>query len=80
MKRILIWLMLIVLTLLLTACHVDNDPWPTGESLAFVTPTPVIAQEPVQATIQEPLLTATPVPTGTPTEIPGGSEEPGING
>lgn len=77
MKRLSIWLMLLLAAVMLTACHVDNDPWPIGEELAFVTPTPLptVAQVPA-ATEPAPVQTASPVPT----EVPGGSEEPGING
>ena len=77
MKRLSIWLMLLLAAVMLTACHVDNDPWPIGEELAFVTPTPLPAVTLVPAATEPaPVQTASPVPT----EIPGGSEEPGING
>ena len=72
MKRFSVWLMLLLTLLLLTACHVDHDPWPTGEELASATATqpPVFTQSPTQIPTQAP----------QPTQVPGGSEAPGING
>ena len=80
MKRLSIWLMLLLAAVMLTACHVDNDPWPIGEELAFVTPTPLptVAQVPAatEQPITSPATTAEPAVIQLPTHTP----EPGLNG
>lgn len=57
--------------LTLTACHMDNDPWPASEGAPLSTdsPTAVPAAEPAQ-----PNTTATPPPAAT--AIPGTPEAP----
>jgi len=81
----LFWIILCLLaSLMLTACHTDNDPWPMDGVLSAPTATPAVTQVP-QATetmtprtflTQEPVVYLTP----DPTEIPGGDEAPGLNG
>ena len=94
MKRV--WLLLICLcaALLLTACHVDHDPWPVDGALpvaAFLTtaPTQAPTATPVPTSTPTPSSTATPLPpspttipdiTMPPTPIPGGDDSPGLNG
>lgn len=87
MKRnVLLLLMLMLLSLLLTGCYKEVDPWPASvpvmtESSPTAVPTP-------EATVSPP---ATVVPTQeqvednfwadeTPTQVPGGDVEAGFNG
>ena len=87
MKRTLLFLLCLLAALLLTACHVDNDPWPVNVELP--TAVPAATAVPVETATPEPIVTGVPGPglptplpavTQTPTEVPGGSEAPGING
>jgi len=87
MKRnVLSLLMLILLSLLLTGCYQEVDPWPASVPVVpESSPTAVPTQE---ATVSPP---ATVAPTQeqvednfwadeTPTQVPGGDAKPGFNG
>ena len=82
MKQTALVLMLILALLLFTACHTDNDPWPTGDALLSPTATSVPTEQPVLSAESTAIPTAVPTasPTPQPTEIPGGEAAPGING
>lgn len=87
MKRTLLLFVCLLSALLLTACHVDNDPWPMNAGLP--TAVPAVTVVPAETSMPEPIVTGVPGPmlltpmpgvTQAPTEVPGGSEAPGING
>ncbi len=74
-------LLLCLLTAMaLTACHIDNDPWPASDGIQTPTATP-LADAATQAPQEQTAITETQAPAEPePTQTPGGSEDPGLNG
>lgn len=77
----------LLMALALTACHVNDDPWPVSDGLPAATATPLSTEEPTQQPIateasqEAPVVMETQAPAEPePTQTPGGSEEPGFNG
>ena len=70
MKKTLLLLLCLLAALLLTACHVDKDPWPATESAL-----PTSQDQPVQST-ETTQVFVTPVP-----DVPDDVEDSGnLNG
>jgi len=82
MKSIALALIMMLCLLFCTACHTDNDPWPTGDALLSPTATSMPTEQPTAtiAPTMAPTAAPTAVPTPDPTDLPGGEAAPGING
>ena len=70
MKKVFVCLLCLIAVLLLTACHVDKDPWPATDSAL-----PTSQDQPVQST-ETTQVFVTPVP-----DVPDDVEDSGnLNG